>query len=153
MIFNKSPDNLFNAVFNVPQGATMTIAVSIFLGEATPSNLIKTFVCAYCAGVMLTLFLRVPAFGAWIAKHFPWCKSPVPTYITSNAAGGALMGIFMNFFMTFMAIGPAPFFPSAFLHTLPFAMLVSAFSSCLWIAPSSQIVKLCYGKPQKEPAK
>ena len=131
----------------------MTISVSIFLGEATPSNLIKTFVCAYCAGVMLTLFLRVPAFGAWIAKHFPWCKSPVPAYITSNAAGGALMGIFMNFFMTFMAIGPAPFFPSAFLHTLPFAMLVSAISSCLWIAPSSQIVKLCYGKPQKEPAK
>lgn len=27
-MFNKSPENLWNAVFNVPQGLTMTIAVS-----------------------------------------------------------------------------------------------------------------------------
>ena len=145
MFFNKSPDNLFNALFNVPQGATMTIAVSLFLGEATPGNLLKTYVCAYCAGVMLTAFLRVPAFGAWVARHLH-CTRPAPlAYLVSNLSAGALMGIFMNFFMTFMAIGPVPYFLSAYLHTLPFAMLVSAISSCLWIGPCGKIVGLCYG--------
>ena len=32
-MFNKSPDNLWNALFNVPQGATMTVAVSLYLGH------------------------------------------------------------------------------------------------------------------------
>lgn len=62
-MFNKSPDNLWNALFNVPQGATMTVAVSLYLGQADLVNLFKTFVCAYCAGVMLTLFCASPLLG------------------------------------------------------------------------------------------
>ena len=143
-MFNKSPDNLWNAVFNVFQGATMTIAVSIYLGQATPGNLIKTFVCAYCAGVMLTLFLNLPAFGDIIARWLHCDKKPVAAYFISGATGGALMGVFMNFFMTFMALGPVPFFPSAFLNVLPFSMLVSAISSCCWIKLAGTIVGKVY---------
>ena len=148
-MFNKSPDNLWNAVFNVFQGGTMTIAVSMFVGEATPDNLLKTFVCAYCAGVMLTLFLNIPAFGALIARILHCDKHPVPGYLVSSAAGGALMGVFMNFFMTFMLLGPVPVFPSAFLRVLPFSMLVSAISSCCWIKLVSAIVgKVSGGKKE-----
>lgn len=143
-MFNKSPDNLWNAIFNVFQGATMTISVSVYLGQATPGNLLKTFVCAYCAGVMLTLFLNIPGFGARIASLLHCDKSPVAAYLISGAAGGALMGIFMNFFMTFMAIGPVPYFSSAFLGVLPFSMLVSAISSCCWIKLVGTIVGKVY---------
>ena len=149
-MFNKSPDNLWNAVFNVFQGGTMTIAVSLYLGQATPGSLLKTFVCAYCAGVMLTLFLNVPAFGDLIARLLRCDQRPVPNYLVSGAAGGALMGIFMNFFITFLAIGPAPFFPSAFLRVLPFSMLVSAVSSCCWIGLSGAIVGKVYGGAQHD---
>ena len=149
-MFNKSPDNLWNAIFNVFQGGTMTISVSLFLGQATPDNLLKTFVCAYCAGVMLTAFLNIPAFGALIARLLRCDRRPVPAYLVSSAAGGGLMGIFMNFFMTFMAIGPVPYFPSAFLHVLPFSMLVSAISSCCWIKLVSTIVGKVYGGKQPE---
>ena len=76
-MFNKSPDNLWNALFNVPQGATMTVAVSLYLGQADLVSIFKTFVCAYCAGVMLTLFLRIPAFGTWISRHIHTDKNPV----------------------------------------------------------------------------
>ena len=82
-MFNKSPDNLWNAVFNVFQGGTMTIAVSLYVGQAAPGILLKTFVCAYCAGVMLTLFLRVPAFGDWVAKLLHCDKNPVAAYLVS----------------------------------------------------------------------
>lgn len=147
MFFNKSPDHLFNAVFNVPQGATMTVTVSLFLGQTDPAGLIKTFVCAYCAGVMLTLFLRIPAFGAWVAEKFR-CKKPLTSYLVSNMAGGGLMGIFMNFFMTFMNMGPVPGFVGAYFHTLLFSIVVSAISSCLWIAPVQAIVGRVYGKAE-----
>ena len=143
-MFNKSPDNLWNAVFNVFQGATMTIAVSLFLGQATPVNLLKTFVCAYCAGVMMTLFLNIPAFGERIVKLLHCQKRPLLSYLISGASGGALMGVFMNFFMTFMAIGPVPYFPSAFLNVLPFSMLVSAISSCCWVWLAGAIVGKVY---------
>lgn len=149
-MFNKSPDNLWNAVFNVFQGATMTCAVSLYLGEATPGNLLKTFVCAYCAGVMLTLFLNIPGFGAWVAKLFHADKSPLAGYLLSAASGGALMGVFMNFFMTFMNLGPVPFFFSAFLSVLPFSMLVSAISSCCWVALVNAIVGKVYGGKKPE---
>lgn len=144
-MFNKSPDHLWNAVFNVFQGGTMTIAVSLYLGQAQPGNLLKTFVCAYCAGVMLTLFLNVPGFGSWAARLLRCDRRPVPAYLVSSAAGGGLMGIFMNFFMTFMAIGPVPYFPSAFVSVLPFSMLVSAISSCCWIKLAGAIVGKVYG--------
>ena len=144
-MFNKSPDNLWNAVFNVFQGGTMTIAVSLYLGQAQPGNLLKTFVCAYCAGVMLTLFLNVPAFGSRVSKLLRCEGRPALDYLVSSGAGGALMGVFMNFFMTFMAIGPVPFFPAAFLHALPFSMLVSAISSCCWIRLAGAIVGRVYG--------
>ena len=144
-MFNKSPENLWNAIFNVPQGLTMTIAVSLFLGQAQPVNLWKTFACAYCAGVMLTLFLRIPAFGDWVARLLR-CRGKVLTYLVSGAAGGALMGVLMNFFMTFMAIGPVPEFPGAYFHALPFSMLVSAVSSCVWVALVNWIVGRVYGK-------
>ena len=147
-MFNKSPDNLWNALFNVPQGATMTIAVSLYLGQASAVNLAKTFVCAYCAGVMLTLFLRIPAFGSWFSRLLHCDRNPVADYLVSSLAGGALMGVLMNFFMTFMAIGPVPYFPSAYLHALPFSMLVSAISSSLWIKPAGLIVGRVYGKKQ-----
>lgn len=150
MFFNKSPDNLWNAIFNVPQGATMTIAVSLFLGQADHVNLLKTFACAYCAGVMLTLFLRIPAFDGWVARHIHCNKNPAASYLASGLAGGALMGVLMNFFMTFMAIGPVPYFPSAYLNVLPFSMLVSAVSSCLWIKPTGMIVGKVYGGPEIE---
>ena len=144
-MFNKSPENLWAAIFNVPQGLTMTIAVSLFLGQTQPVILCKTFVCAYCAGVMLTLFLRIPAFGDWVAR-LVGCKGKVPTYLVSGFAGGALMGVFMNFFMTIMAIGPVPEFPAAFFHALLFSMLVSGVSSCVWVALVNRIVARVYGK-------
>ena len=147
---NKSPDNLWNAIFNVFQGATMTIAVSVYLNQATAGNLLKTFVCAYCAGVMLTLFLNIPAFGNMIARVLHCDKKPVAAYLISSAAGGALMGVFMNFFMTFMALGPVPFFPSAFLSVLPFSMLVSAISSCCWIKLAGTIVGKVYAGKRPE---
>lgn len=144
MLFNKSPDNLFNALFNVPQGATMTVAVSLFLGQADWVSLLKTFACAYCAGVMLTAFLRIPAFGSWLARKLRCDGKPALSYIVSGLAGGALMGVLMNFFMTFMAIGPVSYFPASFFHTLPFSMAVSALSSCLWLGPVGWIVKKVY---------
>ena len=144
-MFNKSPANLWTAVFNLFQGATMTIAVSLYMGQATPANLLKTFVCAYCAGVMLTQFLNAPGFGAWIARLLRCDKKPLPSYLVSGASSGALMGIFMNFFITFMLMGPAPVFPGAFLHTLGFSMLVSAISSCVWVKLADRIVTGVYG--------
>ena len=143
-MFNKSPENLWNAIFNVPQGAVMTVAVSLFLGRADAVSLGRTFACAYCAGVMLTLFLRIPAFGSWVAGLLRCGSKPAASYLVSSAAGGALMGVLMNFFMTLMAIGPAPGFPAAFLHTLPFSVLVSAVSSCLWVYPVGRIVARVY---------
>ena len=71
-MFNKSPDNLWNAVFNVFQGGTMTIAVSLYVGQAAPGNLLKTFVCAYCAGVMLTLFLRAVVTAVASPRYRPF---------------------------------------------------------------------------------
>ena len=147
-MFNKSPDNLWNALFNVPQGATMTVAVSLYLGQADLVNLFKTFVCAYCAGVMLTLFVRIPAFGTWISRHIHTDTNPVADYLVCGLVGGALMGVLMNFFMTFMAIGPIPAFPGAYLHALPFSILVSAISSCLWVKPTGMIVGKVYGGKQ-----
>lgn len=148
-MFNKSPENLWNAVFNVPQGLTMTVAVSLYLGQADFVALCRTFVCAYCAGVMLTLFLRIPAFGDMIAKLFRCDKKPVLGYIVSGLAGGALMGVLMNFFMTFMAIGPIPEFPAAYFHALPFSMLVSAISSCVWVWMVNRLVGKVYGTPRE----
>lgn len=145
-MFNKSPENLWNAIFNVPQGLTMTIAVSLFLGETALTGLCKTFVCAYCAGVMLTAFLNIPGFGAWVARLLHCGKNPVLSYIVSGLAAGALMGVLMNFFMTFMAIGPIPEFPGAYLHALPFSMLVSAISSCVWVILVNKLVERVYGK-------
>lgn len=147
-MFNKSPDILWNAVFNVPQGATMTIAVSLFLHQADFVTLLKTFVCAYCAGVTLTLFLRIPAFGDRAARLLGCDKNLVSAYLVSSLAGGALMGVFMSFLMTFMALGPVPYFPSAFLGVLPFSILVSAISSCLWIRLTVFIVGRVYGNRQ-----
>ena len=144
-MFNKSPENLWNAVFNVPQGLTMTIAVSLFLGQTAFVTLCKTFVCAYCAGVMLTLFLRIPAFGDWVARLFRCRAGSVAEYLVSGAAGGALMGVLMNFFMTFMAIGPIPEFLAAYFHALPFSMLVSAISSCVWVWMVNRLVERVYG--------
>ncbi len=144
-MFNKSPENLWNAVFNVPQGLTMTIAVSLFLGRADFITVGRTFVCAYCAGVMLTLFLRIPAFGEWVARLFR-CRGGVVEYLVSGVAAGALMGVLMNFFISFMSIGPSPEFPAAFLHTLPFSMLVSAISSCVWVWMVNCLVKKVYGE-------
>lgn len=149
-MFNKSPANLWNAVFNVPQGLTMTVAVSMYLGQTAFTGLCKTFVCAYCAGVMLTLFLRIPDFGAWIARLLRCDKKHVFGYLVSGAAGGALMGVLMNFFMTFMAIGPIPEFPASYLHALPFSMLVSAVSSCVWVAPVNRLVARVYGPAERE---
>ena len=143
-MFNKSPDNLWTAVFNVFQGATMTLSMGIYLGQDTWDALLKSFVCAYCAGVMLTLFLRIPAFGARIVRLLRCEKRPVVSYLVSGLAGGALMGVFMNFFMTFMAIGPVPYFASAYFSALPFAILVSAISSCLWIKLAGTIVGKVY---------
>ena len=144
-MFNKSPENLWNAVFNVPQGLTMTVAVSLYLGQADFISLCRTFACAYCAGVMLTAFLRIPAFGAWFAKRLKCDQKPVAAYIVSGIAAGLLMGVLMNFFMTFMAIGPIPAFPAAFLHALPFSMLVSAISSCVWVWMVNRLVAKVYG--------
>ena len=143
-MFNKSPENLWNAVFNVPQGLTMTVAVSLYLGHGDFVTIGKTFVCAYCAGVMLTLFLRIPAFGELVARLLRCDKKPVPAYIVSGLAGGALMGVLMNLFMTFMAIGPVPEFLGAYLHALPFSMLVSAISSCVWVWMVNRLVARVY---------
>lgn len=131
----------------------MTIAVSLYLGQADAANLLKTFVCAYCAGVMLTLFLRIPAFGDWAAGLLHCNEKPLPAYLVSGFAGGALMGVFMNFFMTFMAIGPAPYFFSAFLNVLPFSMAVSGVSSCVWVKLVNLLVGKVYGGRPEETAK
>ncbi len=143
MIFNKNPENLFNAVFNVPQGAVMTVAVSLYMGQADVVSLLRTFVCAYCAGVMLTAFVRIPAFGGWAAKILR-CKGKVSGYIASAGAGGALMGVLMNFFIPFMQIGPVPYFPAAYWHTLLFSMVVSAVSSCVWVGLVNALVGRVY---------
>ena len=143
MFFNKSPDNLFAAVFNVFQGATMTLTVSAYMGQMEVTGLIKTFVCAYCAGVMLMMFLRVPAFGAMMARFFR-CKKSASEYVVSNVFAGGLMGIFMNFFMTFMILGPVPQFIGAFSHTLVFSIIVSAISSTVWIGVTQRIVGKVY---------
>ena len=145
-MFNKSPENLWNAIFNVPQGAVMTVAVSLYVGQADAVSLCRTFLCAYCAGVMLTLFLRIPAFGSLVARLFRCGEKPMAAYFVSGLAGGALMGVLMNFCMTFMTIGPVPGFLPAFFHTLPFSMLVSAVSSCLWVYPVERIVAKVYSK-------
>jgi len=144
-MFNKSPANLWNAVFNVPQGLTMSVAVSLYLGQTAFVTLCRTFVCAYCAGVMLTAFLRIPVFGDWFARLVRCDKKPVPHYLASGIAAGALMGVLMNLFMTFMMIGPVPEFPAAFLHALPFSMLVSAVSSCVWAVLVDRLVERVYG--------
>lgn len=149
-MFNKSPENLWNAVFNVPQGLTMTIAVSLYLGQADIISLCRTFVCAYCAGVMLTLFLRIPAFGDLAARLLRCDKHPVTRYIVSGLAGGALMGVLMNFFMTFMAIGPCSEFPKAYFHALGFSVLVSAISSCTWVWMVNRLVGRVYGSGPTE---
>ena len=141
----KRPENLWNALFNVPQGLTMTVAVSLFLGHGDWISLCRTFACAYCAGVMLTLLLPIPAFGAWAARALRCEGKPAAGYIVSGMAAGALMGVLMNFFMTFMAMGPAPEFPRAFFHALPFSVLVSALSSCLWAAPADRLVARILG--------
>ena len=145
MFFNKSPDNLFAAFFNVPQGATMTLTISLFMGQMEPAGLLQTFVCAYCAGVMLTIFLRIPTFGNWVAKLFR-CENPKISYLVSNLASGALAGVFMNFFMTFMVLGPVPYFMSAFFHTRPISMVVSAISSTVWVGLAGVVVGKVYGK-------
>ena len=59
------------------------------------------------------------------------------------------MGVFMNFFMTFMAMGPVPEFVGAFLHTLPFSMLVSAISSCCWVYPVNALVQRVYANQSR----
>ena len=145
-MFNKTPDNCFAAIFNVFQGLTMTLTVSFYIGQTDPVGLVKTFVCAYCAGVMLTMFLRVPAFGAWVARLFRCEDKPKAGYLVSNLAAGGLMGIFMNFFITFMNIGPVPYFPAAFLQTLLFSIVVSAISSTVWIGVTTMIMGKIYGK-------
>ena len=147
-MFNKSPANLWNAVFNVPQGLTMTVAVALYLGQTAFVTLCKTFVCAYCAGVMLTAFLNIPGFGAWVARLLHCDRKPALEYIVSGLAAGALMGVLMNFFMTFMAIGPIPEFPAAYFHALPFSILVSAISSCVWVILVNKLVEKVYGKKE-----
>lgn len=145
-MFNKSPENLWNALFNVPQGLTMTIAVSLFVGKADPVSLCRVFLCAYCAGVTLTLFLRIPAFGDWVAGKLGCGEKPCLRYLISGAAGGGLMGVFMNFCITFMNLGPVPQFPAAFFHTLLFSVLVSALSSCVWVALVNRVVDRVYAR-------
>ena len=149
-MFNKSPAILWNALFNVPQGLTMTIAMSLYTGHADFVSICRTFVCAYCAGVMLTLLLRIPAFGDWVARLLRCDKKPIPAYFVSGLAGGGLMGVFMNLFITFMMMGPVPEFPGAYLRALPFAVLVSAISSCVWVALVNAIVKRVYGSNEAE---
>lgn len=139
-MFNKSPDNAFSAIFNVFQGATMTLSVSAFMGQMELTGLLKTFVCAYCAGVMLMQFLRVPAFGDWVARALRCDGKKVLGYLVSNLAAGGLAGVFMNFFMTFMVLGPVSQFPMAFLHTLLFSICVSAVSSTVWIGVTGKIL-------------
>ncbi len=144
-MFNKSPENLWAAVFNVPQGLTMTIAMCLYLGRADFVTLCRTFVCAYCAGSMLTLFLRIPAFGAWFARLFR-CRGGVAEYLVSGAAAGALMGALINFFISFMNIGPTPEYPAAFLHALPFSILVSIISSWVWVCIVDRLVEKVCGR-------
>lgn len=146
MIFNKTFDNVFAAIFNIFQGATMTLSVSAFMGKMEVPGLIKTFVCAYCAGVMLMMFLRVPAFGDLMAKVFRCKGKKYAEYLVSNVFAGMLMGIFMNFFMTFMILGPVPEFVGAFFHTLLFSIGVSAVSSTVWIGVTGVITGRIMGK-------
>ena len=143
MLFNKSPDNLFSAIMNTLQGATMTLSISAYLGQMEITGLIKTFFCSFCAGVMLSLFLRVPAFGAWIAKLLR-CKKPAAQFLVANIVVGAIMGVLMNFSMTFMMLGPVPAFPGAFLHTLGVSILVSVISSPIWVCVTQRIVGKVY---------
>ena len=65
-------------------------------------------------------------------------------------AGGALIGVLMNFFMTFMAIGPCPEFAGAYFHALGFSILVSAISSCVWVWMVNRVVGRVYGSEQTE---
>ena len=148
-MFNKSPEILWNALFNIPQGLTMTIAMSLYMGHADPVSLCRTFICAYCAGVMLTMLLRIPAFGDWVARLLRCDRKPLPAYLASGLAGGALMGALMNFFITFMMMGPVPAFPAAYVHALPFSMLVSAISSCVWVALVNAVVRRVYGAKEE----
>ena len=149
-MFNHSPRNLWIAVLNVFQGGTMTLAVSFYMGQTAPSELIETFVCAYCAGVMLTLFLNVQGFGDLLSRLLRCAKRPLAGYLISAAAGGALMGACMNFFVTFIKLGPAPAFPGAFLHTLGVSVAVSAASSCLWVKLTGVIVGKVFGPGKQE---
>ena len=149
-MFNKSPANLWNAVFNVPQGLTMTVAVSLFVGQMGAVALIRTFFCAYCAGVMLTAFLQIPRFGAWVTGLFRCGDKPLAAYLIGGLAGGGLMGVLMNFFMTMMTMGPVAAFPGAFWHTLGFSVLVSALSSCAWVWMVDRLVARVYGEKTPE---
>ena len=145
-VFKKGPGILWNAVFNVPQGLTMTIAISWFLGQMSVAAITKTFACAYCAGVMLTLFLNIPRFGRTAACLAHTDNSAFGQYIVSNLAGGALMGMLMNLVMTVMAIGLATGFFAAFWHTLPLSVSVSALSSCAWAWMVNRLVAEVYGQ-------
>lgn len=145
MLFHKNPDTLFSAIMNTLQGATMTLSISAYMGQMELTGLIKTFFCSFCAGVMLTFFIRIPAFGGWMAKLLR-CKKPAVQFLVSNIFVGVLMGIFMNFSMTFMMMGPVPGFPGAFLHTLGVSIFVSVITSPIWSYVSQRIVGKVYGK-------
>lgn len=97
---------------------------------------------------MLTLFLAHPRFWDVDLPAYSYGQEPCGRLSGMRPAGGALMGVLMNFFMTFMAIGPIPAFPGAYLHALPFSILVSAISSCLWVKPTGMIVGKVYGGKQ-----
>jgi hypothetical protein len=122
----------------------MTIAVSLYTGGAAPGELLRTFACAYCAGVMLTLFLNAAAIGGLVTKLLHCDKHPFPAYLVSSAIAGALMGVFVSFFIIFMSLGPTHEFLSVFLHVLPFSVLVSAISTCCWAGLTSLIVHKVY---------
>lgn len=145
MVFYKSPEKLFLAAMNFFQSLSMTVAVSIYVGQTAPADMIKTLVCAFCASVMLTTFVRVHEFGVWVGRLLR-CKKPGVQYLVENLATGGLMGILMNFFMTFMNIGLTSQLPTAFFHTLLYSIAVSAVASIVsnWIA--RLIVGKAYGK-------
>ena len=145
-MFHKSPENLWAAVFNVPQGLTMSVAVSLFLGRGDFVTICRTFACAYFVGVTLTLFLRIPAFGDAAARLLRCEKNPAAGYIVSAFAGGMLMGVFIGFFITFVMMGPVPGFFAAFFHSLLFSVLVSGVSSCVWVRLVDRLVRRVYGR-------
>ena len=144
-MFNKSPENLWIAVFNVPQGLTMSLAVSLFIGNADFVTVCRTFVCAYFVGVSLTLFLRIPVIGDAAARLLR-CRAPAAKYLVSAFVGGAVMGVFIGFFITLVMLGPVPGFFAAFFHTLLFSMAVSGISSCVWVMPVNLLVAHAYSK-------